>query len=237
MARKLRRLTPDTLADLPAEVQECVFWELDPVARARAESAGIAAEEKRAWLSGVLLAWGSCGRVLYLDDGDGPRAVGCVLYAPPVYLPGTASLPTAPISDDAVQLATVYVDPAYRRGGLGRVLLQGMAKDLVKRGDVRAVEAIAATGPHACALPAEFLARTGFTTQRAHMRHPRMRMELASLLTWRDEVEAALDRLRGVVLPQRAPGATTPRWVAPNAMTSSRTHRGSVRASPKSSRS
>ena len=32
MARRTARLTVDTLADLPASVRTCLFWELDPVA-------------------------------------------------------------------------------------------------------------------------------------------------------------------------------------------------------------
>jgi hypothetical protein len=43
----------------------------------------------------------------------------------------------------------------------------------------------------------------GFKTQRAHGTTPRLRMDLKSALTWRDEVELALDRLLGVVRPAR----------------------------------
>ncbi len=200
MARKLVRLTLDSLDDLPEDAQECVFWELDPVARTRAEKAGEARSEKEAWLSHVLLEWGSCGRVAYVDG----EPAGFVLYAPPVYFPGSAQLPTAPISEDAVQLATAYVDPAFAGGGLGRVLLQGMAKDLIKRGDIRAVEAFGVSGrATSCVLPTEFLARVGFKTQRQHPKHPRMRLELKSVLTWKEEVEAALERLVGVVRPAK----------------------------------
>jgi hypothetical protein len=45
----------------------------------------------------------------------------------------------------------------------------------------------------------------GFKTQRPHPRSPRMRLELKSVVTWRDEVEAALERLVGAVRPSRAP--------------------------------
>ena len=58
-----------------------------------------------------------------------------------------------------------------------------------------------------CVMPAEFLGRVGFRTQRAHVTTPRMRMELRSAITWKDEVEAALEKLWGVVRPApvRAP--------------------------------
>lgn len=51
-------------------------------------------------------------------------AVGYLIYAPTAYVPGVLSFPTAPISPDALVLTTVYVDPAWRRHGIGRLLIQ-----------------------------------------------------------------------------------------------------------------
>jgi GNAT superfamily N-acetyltransferase len=205
MARRVARLTVDTLADLPDPVRECLFWELEPVERARVERAGAAAEEKEAWLSRVLLEWGSCGRVVYVDD----EPAAFVLYAPPAYFPGSASIPTFPVGEDAVQLATAEVFEGHRGHGLGRVLMQVMVKDLLQR-ELRAVEAFGVHGrpTEGCPLPAEFLQRVGFKTQRSHPRYPRMRLELKSVLTWRAEMEAALAKLLGAVRPGRtAPAA------------------------------
>lgn len=211
--RRLARLTLDTLADLPVDVRSCVFWELDPVRRARAEHTGDTAGEKEAWLSRVLLDWGSCGRVAYVDG----EAVGLVVYAPPMYLPGADAMPTAPVGEDAVLLATALVLPEHAGGGIGRVLMQGMVKDLIQRGGIRAVEAFGDTRApekgqpvtHAsCVLPADYLLRVGFKTQRPHPRYPRMRLELKSAVTWRTEVEHALERLLGAVRPSRP--ATAP---------------------------
>ena len=216
--RRLSRLTLDTLADLPEEVRGCVFWELDPVRRARAERAGETVSEKEAWLSGVLLDWGSCGRVAYVDH----HAVGLATCAPPAYFPGALALPTAPIGEDALLLSTVWVDEAHRGGGLGRMLMQGVVRDVVERGGIRAVEAFGEHRPErardgaagSCLLPAGYLAHVGFKTQRAHPRQPRMRLEVSSAVTWRGEVEAALERLLGAVRPGRAvspaPGMRTP---------------------------
>jgi GNAT superfamily N-acetyltransferase len=208
VARRVARLTLDTLADLPESARSCVAWELDPVSRRRLPDRESAIAEKEAWVSRVLLDWGSCGRVVYVDD----RPAGFVSYAPPAYLAGTASIPTAPVGDDAVQLASAEVFPDYAGTGLGRLLMQEMVKDLVSRGGIRAVEAFGATGASSrrlterpCLLPAEFLQRVGFKTQRPHPRTPRMRLELKSVVTWREEVEAALERLLGVVRPSRSP--------------------------------
>ena len=89
----------------------------------------------------MLRDWGSCGRVVLVDGV--PK--GFALYAPEAFLPGAAAFPTAPVSADAVLLTQVYVAPDARRGGLGRMLVQGMARDLIERGGIKAVEAFGDT--------------------------------------------------------------------------------------------
>ena len=68
MGRRLAPLTLDNLQDLPKRCRACVFWELDPVSGQAAVKAGTPELEKEAWISAVLLEWGSCGRVVYVDD-------------------------------------------------------------------------------------------------------------------------------------------------------------------------
>lgn len=199
MSRKIVRLTLDHLAALPGPCLGCLFWELDPVRRARVEASD-AAGEKEAWVSEVLREWGSCGRVALVDG----QPVGYVVYAPAGFVPGAAGFPTAPVSPDSVLMTTVYVDPRHAGGGLGRMLVQGMARDLISRGGIAAVEAFGDNRggrSSRCVVPAEFLGGVGFKTHRAHPTTPRMRMDLRTALTWRDEVEAALERLLGVVRP------------------------------------
>jgi len=205
VSRRTAPLTVDRLAALPSTCRSCLFWELDPVRR-RQVAPEDAAAEKEAWVSQVLRDWGSCGRVALVDD----EVVGYVIYAPPSYVPGIDSFPTAPVSPDAIVMTTVYVDPAWRRGGVGRLLIQGMARDLIKRGGIRAVECFADVRGRAghCVVPQEFCDRVGFKTQRAHSTCPRMRMELRSALTWRDEVEQALEKLLGAVRPVVQPKAS-----------------------------
>lgn len=213
MSRKVARLTVDHLARLPDHVRTCLFWELDPVRRGRVRPEE-AALEKEAWLGEVLREWGSCGRVALVDD----EVAGFLVYAPSAFLPGAAGFPTAPVSPDAVLMTTVYVDPAHTGGGLGRMLVQGMARDLIRRGGIPAVEAFGHArrpGRHECTVSADFLGSVGFKTQRPHPVTPRMRMELRSALTWRDEVEAAIERLVGVVrTPPQAARPSTPSRVS-----------------------
>ncbi|MGJ5754658.1 acetyltransferase (GNAT) family protein [Streptomyces puniciscabiei] len=201
MGRRLVPLTLDNLQDLPQRCRSCVFWELDPVSGEAAVRAGTSALEKEAWISAVLLDWGSCGRVAYVDDVP----VGFVLYAPPAYVPRSTAFPTSPVSPDAVQLMTAFIMPGYQGQGLGRVLVQTVAKDLLRRG-FRAIEAFgdARWKEPACLLPADHLLAVGFKTVRQHPTHPRLRLELRSTLSWKEDVEMALDRLLGAVQKEPA---------------------------------
>lgn len=229
MSRRVSPLTLDNLDDLPGPCRKCVVWELDPVAARRAYEAGDVAFEKEAWLSATLLQWGSCGRIAYVDDAP----AGFVLYAPPHLVPRSMAFPTSPVSGDAVLLMTVRVTEHRQGGGLARMLVQAAAKDLTRRG-VRAIEAFAlADGPDGpagpagpggpggpreetlpdgaasgCLVPADMLLAVGFKTVRPHHRYPRLRLELKTTLSWREDVEAALERILDSV---RAPALTSTR--------------------------
>ena len=91
-------LTLDNLSDVADDrCRACPFWELAPAAEPTA-SAMPRVQVKEAWVSDVLLEWGSCGQILYVDG----TPVGHILYAPPAYVPRSASFPTSPVGADAV---------------------------------------------------------------------------------------------------------------------------------------
>jgi hypothetical protein len=194
-------ITLDNLDDLPRRCRRCVFWELDPVSGDRAVEVGDPALEKEAWVSATLLEWGSCGKIVYVDSVP----AGFVLYAPPLYVPRSVAFPTSPVSADAVLLMTARVLPEFAGGGLGRMLVQGVAKDLTRRG-VRAIEAFGDLKGEAdgCVIPADYLLSVGFKTVRPHHRYPRLRLELKTVLSWREDVEVALERLLGSMTPEGA---------------------------------
>jgi GNAT superfamily N-acetyltransferase len=193
-------LTLDNLGDLPKRCRSCVFWELSTQVGEQASRFGAPELEKEAWVSEVLLEWGSCGRVVAVQGVP----AGYVMYAPPSAVPRAAELPSGPVSADAVLLSALQVRPEFSGEGLGRMLAQAVARDLARRG-VKAVEAFGDARPGtepSCMVPADFLRSVGFKTVRPHPRWPRLRMELRSALTWKEDVEAALEQLLGsITLP------------------------------------
>ena len=73
-------------------------------------------------------------------------------------MPRSVAFPTSPVSADAVLLMTAHIIPEFTGGGLGRMLIQGMAKDLTRRG-VKAIEAFGDLKweEPSCVVPADYL--------------------------------------------------------------------------------
>jgi GNAT superfamily N-acetyltransferase len=197
VSRHVVGVTLDNLEHLPKQCRHCVFWELAPHLREEAERFGQTDFEKEAWVSSVLLEWGSCGRLVYVDSVP----AGYAMYAPPAAVPRAVAFPTSPVSADAVLLTALRILPDFSGGGLGRMLVQEVAKDLTRRG-VRAIEAFGDARPDgeaSCVTPADFLRSVGFKTVRPHERWPRLRLELRTALSWKEDVEAALEQLLSTV--------------------------------------
>ena len=197
--RRLEPVTLDNLGDLLQPCRACVSWELGAVAAERAAQAGDRALEKEAWVSAVLLEWGTCGALAYIDDVP----AGYVLYAPPALVPRAATFPTSPVSADAALLVTAFVRPDRQGAGLGRSLVHAAAKDMMQRG-FRAVEAFgdARWERPGCVVPADYLTSVGFETVRPHHRWPRLRLDLRSTLDVR--VDVAVERILGTVIAEPA---------------------------------
>ncbi len=207
MSRHVVGVTLDNLDDLPKTCRRCVFWELAPHQAEQAAEYGSTELEKEAWVSSVLLEWGSCGKMVRVEDVP----AGYVIYAPPATAPRAAAFPTGPVSADAVLLTALRVLPEFAGAGLGRLLVQSVAKDLTRRG-VKALEAFGDAAPtpqSRCVVPADFLLSVGFKTVRAHEKWPRLRLELRSALSWKEDVEAALAELLGTI-PAPAPAPVEP---------------------------
>ncbi len=195
MSRRLASITLDNIADLPLPCRTCVFWEAGHRAPPGAS--------KDDWVSAVLLDWGSCGRILYVDG----EMAGYALYAPPEYVGGVPGYATSPVSDDAILLMTARILPEFGSAGLGRVLIQSVVKDVLSRRGVRALEAFGDVRGEelACVIPAGFLTAVGFKTVHQHPRYPRLRLDLRTVLSWRGEVELALERWIEAIRPDKSP--------------------------------
>lgn len=113
MSVRIRPLRLEGFEQLPKHARRCVFWEVDPQTL-RGDSLPDPEFEKEAWLSMVMLEWGSCGQVATVDtgesDGDADEpCLGYVLYAPPRAVPRAQRFPTGPVSADAVLLTSMGV--------------------------------------------------------------------------------------------------------------------------------
>jgi hypothetical protein len=155
------RITPlrlEAFEQLPKHARRCVYWEVDPSTLGTDDHLSDPEFEKEAWLSMVMLEWGSCGQVVVQcrDDtrggGDDDEALphsdepclGYAFYAPPGAVPRARRFPTGPVSADAVLLTSLGVESGQGAEDLSRNLIAAVVGDLVRRG-VRALEAFGRT--------------------------------------------------------------------------------------------
>lgn len=210
MGRRVEPLTPEALEAFPDACRVCLFWELGRPrpdlwsARDDDELAGDPQTQKQAWHTAQGLETGRAGRVVR-DDGGRPAAFA--LFAPPgSFAPRRPPVP--PLSDDAMQLATLWVAPEHRESGTGRLLLHAAVKEAISR-DLAAVEVYGDRRFREgdCVLPATWLLREGFEVHREHPRYPVLRLETRRTVRWAeafgDAVEGILERVRPD--PERAP--------------------------------
>ena len=200
MARRLVPITLDNLDDVPAPCRSCAFWERGT--RVADQPA------KDDWVASVLLEWGRCGRLLYVDGA----VAGFALYAPSRFVAASPALATPRPSPDAVVVMTARILPEYSHSGLGRVLMQSVVKDGVRRRGVRALEAYGDLRgvDLGCVIPAGFLTAVGFKTVRPHPRYPLLRLEMRSVLSWPGEMELAVEKWLGQLRPDGAPVGAVP---------------------------
>lgn len=225
MSTSVTALTLGGLDKLPAHARRCVFWEMDPAVAEDSREFSDPVFEKEAWLSMVMLEWGSCGQVAEV----GGQSAGCAIYSPPSAVPRATLFPTSPVSPDAILLTTLRAESPHTDPDVTHRLVQAVVADLVRRG-VRALEAFgirstppatllaertagsmrlmeridtaptasAAIGPcspETCMIDADFLEDVGFEVIAPHHRFPRLRLEIDSDHGWKEDVERALDQL------------------------------------------
>ncbi|MDL9936612.1 hypothetical protein QSJ18_07640 [Gordonia sp. ABSL1-1] len=219
MGVSISRLDLGFFESLPLHTRRCVFWEVDPAVSGHTFESEF---DKEAWISGLLLDWGTCGQVAI--ETSTQSVVGTAFYAPPNRVPRSRSFPTSPVSHDAVLLSSIRTEPGHEE--IAGVLLDAVLGDLIRRG-VRAVESFGLVragdagfgdistwtdesivevareildGPQSdlctkCMIDAAFLKDSAFDVVSSHPRFPRFRLELDEGLSWKFEVESALEKL------------------------------------------
>lgn len=204
MARRLIGLSIADREMLPSRCVGCVYWE-SPQALPR--ECGLACDTAAAtgWVRTVAAEWGECGRVA-VEDG---AFLGFIKYAPPAYLPQALHLPSGAPIDGVPVIACMHLAPEARRRGLGGVLLRAALRDLTLRGE-RSVQVYALAGrtdfENSPLVGVEFLLRNGFVVAKPHHEVPLLRLDLKSLVSWSDNLEAVLESLRiPMRVPKRAP--------------------------------
>lgn len=214
MGRRVVEVTAGDLDVLPERCRHCLFWEvgaprpIESVADGvipTDELAGDTLVQKTAWWRSQELETGSPGRAVRIDGS----VAGWVQFGPPAtFARRRAPVPRA--SDDALFIATLWVEPAERGGGVGRQLIQAVVKEAIHR-HVQAVEVYGDRRHRdsACVLPVTWLLHEGFEVHREHPRYPLMRIDVRSVVRWAEPLEQALEhalaRLGRRTEPQPAP--------------------------------
>lgn len=180
-AHGVRRLQADDVADL-----------LPCGARCPLTVVGTAA------LRAAVLEGSVTGHVLFAADPDRSpsRLTGAVLLLAPE-LAATGAWTPGGVSPDALAVLALR-RPDTRPVPAGRLLVRAAAADLLRGPDgstrVRALEGWA-SGSDPCRPAVADWAELGFSVHRAHPAHPRVRLDLGALASWRAEARGAWGRL------------------------------------------
>jgi len=207
MTRRLRPLALEHLDALPVACVGCSFWETG--ARQERQCGSVCDPAAlREWYLRVTDEWGDCGRVACDDD----EVLGFIKYAPSRYIPQAATFPSRPYDGDVALITCLHISDDARQHGLGRLLVQSALKDLKSRGE-RTVQSFAcARDEDLTRMPMigmKYLLDNGFAVARSDPAFPLMQLDLRSLASVAENLEAVLESLRFPLrAPSRIPGPT-----------------------------
>lgn len=191
--RELRALTPDLVGDLVGPCAPCVFWQTVP--NNGHDPTADPATTFAQWVAEVTAEWGAPGRVLYVDGAP----VGHVVVAPARFVPRLAAFATAPSDPGTLVLVTAVTAAVAGAGGRGalKLLVQSATKEALHHRS-RSLDVVAArplaVGRHACVQEVAALEKLGFRVERDHPAYPRLRLDLRTVVTIREEAAAYVSR-------------------------------------------
>ena len=125
-----------------------------------------------------------------LNRVHGSRRADAEVAFSPGFRWGVSILPGQPIT-----LEDVYTHTALTYANT-------WAREMTGSEIVRIMEDVADNQPAGCLAPADFFLSVGFKTVRQHPRYPRLRLELRTALSWKSDVEYALEKLLGSMSPE-----------------------------------
>lgn len=200
MSRRVVALTGDSWERMTAPCRACMFWELGERPGGRGVDADRQAIRKQEWTTVRVREGDPPGRAIEVEG----TLAGFVLFAPARDMeraPG--GMPRS--HNDALVLATMWIDPVHRNEGLGRMLLQATIKEAMRlRLAAVEVRADRRWRPGDCVLPITWLLHEGFEVVDEHVRWPLLRLDVGRTVRWTESVEQAVGDVLGL-LPQRAP--------------------------------
>ncbi len=206
MTRKVRPLDGEAVESLPDRCRACLFWELGrprPDVASPGQDDELAGDPhvaKQAWCTNQVLAGRPPGRVVWVDD----ELAAYALFGPSTeFAPRRGPVPRA--SRDALLLATLWVDPAHREQGVGRVLVQAAVKEALRLG----LPAVEVYGDRRwresdCVLPVTWLLHEGFEVTTEHPRYPLLRIDARRTVRWTEAIEHAVEEVLDRI-PRRQP--------------------------------
>jgi GNAT superfamily N-acetyltransferase len=208
VSRRVREVTVDVLDHLPDTCRACVFWEVAHAPRGPRQNPKLGREAKEAWWQATQLEWGVPGRAVYVDD----QPVGYATFAPSQHFPRARRFGRP--SDDALLLATLWIDPSYRGQGLATMLLQSMMREVHRRG-ARALEAYGARSAldlaRPCMIPEGFLLSRGFQVLYERDSRPLLRLDLRQTVRWQEVGHVLGGVLQNLTRRERQPAPTPSR--------------------------
>lgn len=191
MFASLLPIVAEDISLIHPHARDSVFWEFEASVAQRVYATGCASFEKEAWLLRVLFEYGTCG--FNISSGEQTPALATILFCSAPDAPGAAALPTAPVTNGADLISSLFVEQGFEGLGFEGLLIDAALHHLTSTGSrlveafgVRDAETAAGCGvgwgvdtPQQVGLiPEGLLVAAGFEVVKDHEVLPRLQITL-----------------------------------------------------------